>query len=105
VAHSLGGLIARYAIAELYTPETVSDSSLGEESSLKGTIAGLEPINFITSATPHLGSRGSKQVFHTSLYYLADKLQYVSYFVLFGVVDSSGFTQELLNIIVFISTS
>lgn len=28
----------------------------------KGKIAGLEPVNFITAATPHLGSRGNKQV-------------------------------------------
>ncbi|XP_078157748.1 lipid droplet phospholipase 1-like isoform X2 [Carex rostrata] len=60
VAHSLGGLIARYAIGILYSHETVSDGSLDEE--LKGRIAGLEPINFITSATPHLGSRGHKQL-------------------------------------------
>jgi Putative serine esterase (DUF676) len=97
VAHSLGGLIARYAIAELYMPEMVSNSSLCEELHPKGTIAGLEPINFITSATPHLGSRGSKQVFHTYLYYLADKLQFASSFVLLGMVDSSGFTQETIE--------
>lgn len=28
----------------------------------EGKIAGLEPINFITCATPHLGCRGHKQV-------------------------------------------
>ncbi|KAJ3699098.1 hypothetical protein LUZ61_002803 [Rhynchospora tenuis] len=61
VAHSLGGLIARYAIGILYAPETVSDDSL-DELWPKGRIAGLEPINFITSATPHLGSRGNKQL-------------------------------------------
>lgn len=83
MAHSLGGLIARYAIGELYTPEIVSDSSLDEELRPEGTIAGLEPINFITSATPHLGSRGSKQVFHTSLYSLSDELQFISPYVLF----------------------
>lgn len=32
------------------------------ERKYEGKIAGLEPINFITSATPHLGSRGHKQV-------------------------------------------
>ncbi|XP_059280506.1 lipid droplet phospholipase 1-like [Lycium ferocissimum] len=51
LAHSLGGLIARYALALLYT-----------SSSNKGLIAGLEPINFITLATPHLGVRGKKQL-------------------------------------------
>lgn len=37
------------------------------EEKFKGKIAGLEPINFITYATPHLGSRGHKQVVHLSL--------------------------------------
>ncbi|KAK3159305.1 hypothetical protein QOZ80_2AG0148410 [Eleusine coracana subsp. coracana] len=69
VAHSLGGLVTRYAIGKLYEP------SMGEVSSLDtdkpcdeqkipdvGKIADLEPINFITSATPHLGSRWNKQL-------------------------------------------
>ncbi|XP_057776520.1 putative lipase ROG1 [Salvia miltiorrhiza] len=75
LGHSLGGVIARYAIAVLYqqnvTPkhgeqngEHVGDeshrSSLEEKQ--RGYIAGLEPVNFITFATPHLGSRGHKQV-------------------------------------------
>ncbi|KAJ8541755.1 hypothetical protein K7X08_002571 [Anisodus acutangulus] len=51
LAHSLGGLIARYALTLLYT-----------SSNNKGLIAGLEPINFITLATPHLGVRGKKQL-------------------------------------------
>ncbi|ESQ54726.1 hypothetical protein EUTSA_v10025307mg [Eutrema salsugineum] len=64
VAHSLGGLVARYAIGKLY-------EQLGEANSLEspskaksvtgGEIAGLEPMNFITFATPHLGSRGHRQ--------------------------------------------
>jgi triacylglycerol esterase/lipase EstA (alpha/beta hydrolase family) len=49
IAHSIGGLVARYAIARLYRPRT-------------GDICGLEPINFVAVATPHLGSRGNKQV-------------------------------------------
>ncbi|KAL6580625.1 hypothetical protein OROMI_008649 [Orobanche minor] len=66
VAHSVGGLVARYAIGRLYRPpnkgsgEDVSANGSIEES--KCTIASLEPINFITVATPHLGSRGNKQV-------------------------------------------
>ncbi|KAL3524124.1 hypothetical protein ACH5RR_016958 [Cinchona calisaya] len=66
VAHSVGGLVARYAIGRLYrppskgNPEDLSTNSCEEES--MPTIAGLEPINFITVATPHLGSRGNKQV-------------------------------------------
>ncbi|KAK9270954.1 hypothetical protein L1049_026542 [Liquidambar formosana] len=83
VGHSLGGLVARYAIARLYGRDPMrklsqvngdyrsdgsADASL--EDNLKGKIAGLEPMNFITFATPHLGSRGHKQVpvfcgFHT----------------------------------------
>ncbi|CAI9303153.1 unnamed protein product [Lactuca saligna] len=55
IGHSLGGLISRYAIAKLYTQnQTYQDRS--------GKIAGIEAINFITVATPHLGSRGHRQV-------------------------------------------
>lgn len=60
LAHSLGGLIARYAIAVLYSADGLKFQSLS--SSNKGLIAGLEAINFITLATPHLGVRGNKQV-------------------------------------------
>ncbi|KAI3471011.1 hypothetical protein Pfo_027674 [Paulownia fortunei] len=66
IAHSVGGLVARYAIGKLYRPP---NRGSGEELSAnacnegpKGTIADLQPINFITVATPHLGSRGNKQV-------------------------------------------
>ncbi|KAF0910394.1 hypothetical protein E2562_001559 [Oryza meyeriana var. granulata] len=72
VAHSLGGLIARYAIALLYENATQIDSheeheKHGTEVSNnqpidRGKIAGLEPINFITFATPHLGTRSHKQI-------------------------------------------
>ncbi|KAF3796295.1 putative lipase [Nymphaea thermarum] len=68
VAHSVGGLVARYAIGRLYEPprseeenEDVSASG-AQGRSLRGTICGLEAANFITVATPHLGSRGNKQV-------------------------------------------
>ncbi|KAL3851383.1 hypothetical protein ACJIZ3_013265 [Penstemon smallii] len=53
LAHSLGGLFARYAVSVLYMPTVSSNKSL---------IAGLEAINFITLATPHLGVRGNKQL-------------------------------------------
>jgi hypothetical protein len=57
LAHSVGGLVARYAIAKLYRhPNSTFDSKA------EGTICGLEALNFITVATPHLGSRGNKQV-------------------------------------------
>lgn len=79
VAHSLGGLVARYAIGRLYElptkteladingsclvrEENVSDQC--HKQSSEETVAGLEPVNFITVATPHLGSRGHKQVLH-----------------------------------------
>ncbi|XVF40348.1 hypothetical protein PTKIN_Ptkin01aG0106100 [Pterospermum kingtungense] len=73
LAHSLGGLFARYAIAVLYSENdtsgtrsnNVTDSSDGnlQTPSLlrRGTLAGLEPVSFITLATPHLGVRGRKQ--------------------------------------------
>ncbi|XP_010549399.1 PREDICTED: putative lipase YOR059C isoform X2 [Tarenaya hassleriana] len=67
LAHSLGGLFARYAVAVLHSPaipqpgdDCSSDS--GNSQPLRGRIAGLEPINFITLATPHLGVRGRKQL-------------------------------------------
>jgi len=70
VGHSLGGLVARYAIARLYGRDISAELSMGNghcekhvsDRKYEGKIAGLEPINFITSATPHLGSRGHKQV-------------------------------------------
>ncbi|GMH08763.1 hypothetical protein Nepgr_010603 [Nepenthes gracilis] len=66
VAHSLGGLVSRYAIGKLYQPPNCSnseDSSANESvENLRGTIVGLEAMNFITVATPHLGSRGNKQI-------------------------------------------
>lgn len=61
MAHSLGGLIARYAIALLYSN---GDNAKGE-AVIEDKIAGLEPVNFITFATPHLGNRSHKQVSST----------------------------------------
>jgi predicted esterase YcpF (UPF0227 family) len=80
VAHSLGGLFARYAIAMLYTPQVGcnEDVILLEELESQGgshefpgfqqsheeaKVAGLEAVNFITLASPHLGVRGKKQVY------------------------------------------
>ncbi|EMS61116.1 hypothetical protein TRIUR3_14236 [Triticum urartu] len=69
VAHSLGGLISRYAIGRLYEESTSEEPCLNmekhsdQESMCRGgKIAGLEPMNFIASATPHLGSRWNKQL-------------------------------------------
>eukprot|EP00898_Chlorokybus_atmophyticus_P006664 jgi/Chlat1/699/Chrsp104S01163 len=50
IGHSLGGLFVRYAAGALYEPsDTWSESD-------RGRIAGLVPYNFVTLATPHLGS-------------------------------------------------
>ncbi|XP_072971427.1 lipid droplet phospholipase 1-like [Typha angustifolia] len=75
VGHSLGGLIARYAIGLLYEKDVPGapsadnnerDFNAHETQSInkkfEGKIAGLEPMNFITFATPHLGSRFHKQI-------------------------------------------
>ncbi|KAJ3677138.1 hypothetical protein LUZ60_002862 [Juncus effusus] len=71
VAHSLGGLVARYAIGRLYqpNPSNSNDDNINnininenENENIKGLIAGLVPMNFITFASPHLGSRGNKQL-------------------------------------------
>ncbi|XP_058207758.1 uncharacterized protein LOC131320879 isoform X2 [Rhododendron vialii] len=78
VAHSLGGLVARYAIGRLYEllprVETaglsgnclnggdLKDSTQYLEQHFEARVAGLEPMNFITFATPHLGSRGHRQL-------------------------------------------
>ncbi|KAJ6799775.1 uncharacterized protein M6B38_203505 [Iris pallida] len=88
VAHSLGGLVARYAIGRLYSPIIVMDSS--EENGdvkihkcgtqcpeeVKGKIAGLEPVNFITFATPHLGCRSHKQIPVLCGSYALEKMSY-----------------------------
>ncbi|KAL3505024.1 hypothetical protein ACH5RR_034865 [Cinchona calisaya] len=75
ISHSLGGLVTRYAIAELYGKDFSRKSNqengdrkldgfedASSEDKCKGKIAGLDPVNFITFATPHLGSRGHRQV-------------------------------------------
>lgn len=73
LGHSLGGLFARYAIAVLYSPDTYNSDQPRDPANCmmensqrtdfsRGMIAGLEPVNFITLATPHLGVRGKKQV-------------------------------------------
>uniref|UniRef100_K3YU24 DUF676 domain-containing protein n=1 Tax=Setaria italica TaxID=4555 RepID=K3YU24_SETIT len=64
VAHSVGGLVARYAIGRLYRPpkQTSENAPQSLSDNNRGTIHGLEAVNFITVASPHLGSRGNKQV-------------------------------------------
>lgn len=64
VAHSVGGLVARYAIGRLYRPPRLTLQSAPQSLSdnNRGTIHGLEAVNFVTVASPHLGSRGNKQV-------------------------------------------
>lgn len=74
VAHSLGGLVARYAIGRLYEPNSRRKSSGGESRDdvvhLNGHIAGLEPMNFITFASPHLGSSGNKQILPPATFFM-----------------------------------
>ena len=53
VGYSLGGLVARYAIGLLYKA---------------GTFENIEPVNFTTFATPHLGVRAPKRGFGTSIW-------------------------------------
>ncbi|KAL0923319.1 hypothetical protein M5K25_007371 [Dendrobium thyrsiflorum] len=65
IAHSVGGLVARYTIGMLYRTVEKSQENLADGAhgvNAKGTICGLKAMNFITVATPHLGSRGNKQV-------------------------------------------
>ncbi|KAH0854904.1 hypothetical protein HID58_031387 [Brassica napus] len=65
LAHSLGGLFARHAVAVLYSApasDGAAVSNSGNSHLPRGLLAGLEPINFITLATPHLGVRGRKQL-------------------------------------------
>ncbi|CAI0383943.1 unnamed protein product [Linum tenue] len=66
VAHSVGGLVARYAIGRLYRGPREDDAEEPNANPNKeqprATIGGLEAVNFITVATPHLGSRGNKQL-------------------------------------------
>lgn len=75
LAHSLGGLFARYAIAVLYRENSDTHVQVGlvEKKSMaelkdqytnipKATIGGLEAISFVTLATPHLGVRGKNQL-------------------------------------------
>ncbi|KAG6511743.1 hypothetical protein ZIOFF_029820 [Zingiber officinale] len=89
VAHSLGGLVARYAIGRLYEPVTSVEFSCGtaEESKAKdicmlGRIAGLEPMNFITFASPHLGSRGHRQLpFLCGLPFLEQRASETAHFI------------------------
>jgi triacylglycerol esterase/lipase EstA (alpha/beta hydrolase family) len=74
VAHSLGGLVARYAIGRLYERNiriTSVGNSRDEGERLEGLIAGLEAMNFITFASPHLGSSGNKQVTLISLFFFS----------------------------------
>jgi hypothetical protein len=66
--------VARYAIGRLYrTPENEPmQNSRNAESNADsvGTICGLQAMNFITLATPHLGLSGHKQVpkLHLKIY-------------------------------------
>ncbi|XP_042378834.1 putative lipase C4A8.10 isoform X1 [Zingiber officinale] len=89
VAHSLGGLVARYAIGRLYEPVTsvefscgTAEESKGKDICMLGRIAGLEPMNFITFASPHLGSRGHRQLpFLCGLPFLEQRASETAHFI------------------------
>lgn len=98
VAHSLGGLVARYAIGRLYglSAKTQSASIPGYSSNgeanisaphldqfYEANIGGLEPMNFVTFATPHLGSRGHKQV-KKSFVIVSDSIVGAAFWMSFG---------------------
>lgn len=74
VVSSFGGLVGWYPIGRLYELTVPMESTICTEHhkhegvSMMCRIAGLEPINFITFASPHLGSRGHKQVRVFSLF-------------------------------------
>lgn len=101
IGHSLGGLIARYAIAKLYVRDLTKELPQGNgdcrtdvnvdtgmEEQIKSKIAGLEPVNFITLATPHLGSRWHKQVMHLFLFFSCRffSSEMFKYWFLFNVI-------------------
>lgn len=84
IAHSIGGLVARYAIGKLYRPHRRNDNEepsddYRDEASM-GTVAGLVAVNFITVATPHLGSRGHKQVPFFSTINLGHFLSFIDFY-------------------------
>lgn len=89
IAHSVGGLVARYAIGRLYRPpsgrESEDLSSGMTDVDKRGTIAGLEAMNFITAATPHLGSRGHKQVLHLLYWLELSGISHLFFFFLFCI--------------------
>ncbi|GAU14487.1 hypothetical protein TSUD_250280 [Trifolium subterraneum] len=60
IAYSVGGLVARYAIGRLYKTHLQNSSESNTDS--VGTICGLQPMNIITLATPHLGLTGHNQL-------------------------------------------
>ncbi|CAF1999347.1 unnamed protein product [Brassica napus] len=63
-----------YAVAVLYSAavsqatDGAALSNSGNSHLPRGSLAGLEQMNFITLATPHLGVRGRKQVLSISFY-------------------------------------
>ncbi|KAF6149918.1 hypothetical protein GIB67_008639 [Kingdonia uniflora] len=84
VAHSVGGLVARYAIGRLYIPPNLVVSTDASNEDSRGTICGKEAMNFITVATPHLGSRGNKQVPFLLGVPFIEKLAYNVIHLIFG---------------------
>lgn len=103
VAHSLGGLVTRYAIGKLYEPALNETSSFDTDKPSDqqqmpggGKIAGLEPINFITSATPHLGSRWNKQVSFIVICLCAVVNAYYFFCLIIGIFIASSMKIQII---------
>lgn len=76
IGHSMGGLIARYAVGRLYDPET-------------GLLAGqLRPVHFISMACPHCGCVAEPS--HAQVGRLVGWLGWVTVAVL-GGSDGAGY--------------
>ena len=59
LSHSMGGLIARFAVSHLYDPGGGGSEDDGAGRPARPTIAGLRPVAFATIATPHAGCTGA----------------------------------------------
>ncbi|KAD3640003.1 hypothetical protein E3N88_29226 [Mikania micrantha] len=68
VAHSVGGLVQDMLLGDFIDDlESIDDLLVANSEETKATIGGLIRVNFVTLATPCLGSRGNKQVVYLNL--------------------------------------
>ncbi|KAF1829625.1 lipase/serine esteras-like protein [Decorospora gaudefroyi] len=85
VGYSLGGLIARYAIGLLFH---------------RGTFENIQPVNFTTFATPHLGVRTPLKGYHSHLWnVLGARTLSMSGRQLFGVDEFRDTGRPLLAVL------